>query len=244
MKGNIMVLLRYMLFVCFFIAFADFFAYIQFRHILNVPMHPVNFVIPSLLGVIFGTLLFFSFHFFLKAKEREIYESIAKTDFLTGALSRYAFESIYQNEYKRFERTHRPFSLLMFDIDNFKKVNDRYGHHTGDRILKELCHVIRKELRSIDLLCRWGGEEFLVILPETKKKEIDVIAERLRHSVAEHDFGLERLITISLGGIEINDTEAWGSDTFLNKVDEALYQSKREGKNRTVICCDEPQTPA
>ena len=230
--------IRYTLIVILFMFMVDGFAYMQFQYILKVPVAPIYFFVPSLLGIAIGTLFFLFRHYYLRAKAKEIYETIAKTDLLTGALSRYSFKVLYENEYERFKRTRRRFSLLMFDIDDFKKVNDRYGHHVGDCVLRELCSCIKRELRSIDMLCRWGGEEFVIILPETGKEGIDNVAERIRRSVENYDFRLKHPVTISLGGIEVNDENGWESDMFLKKVDEALYRSKEEGKNRTIICCD------
>ncbi len=230
---------RYTVVVIFFVAIVDSFAYVQFRYILKLVLEPYFFLIPSLLGIIFGTLFFLFRHYYLQAKEKQLYEKVAKTDLLTGSLSRYAFDALYQNEIDRYKRTRRPFSLLMLDVDNFKKVNDRFGHHAGDCVLREMCGAIRHELRSIDLLCRWGGEEFIILLPETPREEIATIAERIRRRVETYNFRLGHPVTISLGGIEVNDEKGWESDTFLKKVDEALYASKRGGKNRTEICCDE-----
>lgn len=226
------------LIVGLFVGVVDLFAFLQFRFMLRIPVELRYFIVPTLLGIILGTLFFLFRHYYLQAKEKELYERIAKTDLLTGALSRYSFTMLYRNEFERYKRTHRPFALLMLDIDDFKQINDRYGHNVGDCVLREMCNCIRHELRSIDQLCRWGGEEFVIILPETPKKEIATIAERIRKEVASYDFRLDRPVTISIGGIEINDENGWNSDTFLKKVDEALYTSKREGKNRTEICCD------
>ena len=228
---------RYTLLILAFVGVIDIFAFFQFKYILNLMIQPQFFFIPSLLGFIFGTIFFFFRHYYLKAKEKEIYEEIAKTDHLTGALSRFSFSMLYQNEFDRYKRTRRPFSLIMFDIDDFKQVNDTFGHQVGDCVLRELCTCVRHELRSIDMLCRWGGEEFVIILPETPKKEIATIAERIRERVSHYDFRLGRPVTVSIGGIEINDENGWDSEMFLKKVDEALYTSKQEGKNRTEICC-------
>ena len=230
--------MKYSSVIFLFIIIVDSFAYIQMYYILNLTLQAHYFFIPTLLGIVFGTIFFLFRHYYLQAKKKQLYEKIAKTDQLTGAQSRYSFDDLYQNEFERYKRTLRPFSLLMFDIDNFKEINDRFGHQTGDCVLREMCGCIQHELRSIDRLCRWGGEEFIIILPETPKMEIAAIAERIRTRVEAYDFRLGRPVTISLGGIEINDECGMDSETFLKKVDEALYASKREGKNRTEICCD------
>lgn len=224
--------------IVLFALFVDLAAYVQFSMVLQLPIQPYFFIIPTLLGTLFGGILTFSRHYYDQSREKAIFEKIAKTDQLTGVLSRYSFEMLYAMEFERYQRTHRPFSLIMFDLDDFKKVNDTYGHATGDRVLQEVCGCIQHELRSIDKFSRWGGEEFIIILPETKKSEIQIIAERIRKSVESHDFGLNRPVTISLGGIEVNNEEKWESYHFLQKLDESLYNSKEEGKNRTVICCD------
>lgn len=230
---------HYTFYVGLFVFIVDSFAFFQFVYMLKLDVEIRYFFIPSLLGIILGTLFFLFRHYYLKTKEQQLFEKIAKTDILTGALSRYSFQMQYEHEYERYKRTRRPFSLIMFDIDDFKQVNDRFGHQVGDCVLRELCSCVRHELRSIDLLCRWGGEEFVIIIPETPKEEIATIAERIRQRVETYDFRLGRPVTISIGGIEVNDECGEERDAFLTKVDEALYTSKREGKNRTNICCEE-----
>jgi diguanylate cyclase len=155
-------------------------------------------------------------------------------DGLTGTYNRGFMESKLNEEYFRHKRYSRPFSIIMFDIDHFKKVNDLYGHQCGDFILKSLSSRISASIRNIDFLFRYGGEEFCCMLPETNLEGAELVAERFRKAIMdmENNFnGSVIRITISLGVAELrNDTES--PNAMMQQADEALYQAKRGGRNR------------
>ena len=172
-----------------------------------------------------------------KVKERTInletansqLERLATTDALTQVYNRYFFMENIEAEVKRFYRYHSVFSLIMFDLDYFKQINDKYGHQIGDEILIAVSRLVDNSLRDTDTLFRFGGEEFMVILPETDLKEAYEIADRMRLLVEENDFGLQLTTTISIGVVSIKDGDS--VDSIISKVDTLLYHSKDEGRN-------------
>lgn len=230
---NAKQIILYTVTVGIFIAVIDGAAFIQVVYIMKMPPDPAYFMIPTLVGVIFGTLLVLYRHYYVLAKERVYFEKIARTDALTGVMNRYSCELILDHESRRCQREQKPFSIILFDIDDFKRVNDTYGHLTGDRILVELCQCISKELRDMDRLCRWGGEEFIIILPETSGNGLLNLAERLRGSVLAYDFGLSEQLTVSQGAVS-STPQCHDTLKLIEKADKALYKAKNSGKN-TVI---------
>ena len=175
--------------------------------------------------------------------QNEKLERVAKTDHLTGALSRLEIESLIIQEIKRSSRTQDPIAILMMDIDHFKDVNDTYGHPIGDQVLKKLSQFCMTQLRSIDSFARVGGEEFLMMLPQTTEAEAFKVAERIREGVAElvcaKVSGQAIRIQISLG-ISIYVPDSLGLDnpyqlmkTHARRADLAMYQAKQAGRNQT-----------
>jgi diguanylate cyclase (GGDEF)-like protein len=153
----------------------------------------------------------------------------AATDRLTGALNRHKFEEILKEEVERTNRHQTPFSLTLFDIDHFKAVNDTFGHQAGDDVLKELAQLVRNELRTQDRLIRWGGEEFIVMMPMTDLEGGRVLAERLRQKIESHAFSHGKQVTSSFGlGQYDGDSPA----AYLHRIDEALYCAKEGGRNQ------------
>ena len=157
-------------------------------------------------------------------------ESQAIYDNLTQAYNRYGFESVFDSEVKRCNRYNRPISMIMFDIDFFKKVNDTYGHLAGDKVLIGICDLIQNQIRESDSLIRWGGEEFLVITPEIDLKNALQLAEKIRRVVDETTFETIGHITISLAVAQKSVTE--NNEDFLKRVDDLLYNSKNSGRNK------------
>jgi len=124
----------------------------------------------------------------------------------------------------------------MIDIDFFKKVNDEYGHHTGDVVLKETAQVIKGCIRDIDTVARWGGEEFVVLLPETKKDEALGVATRICETIAGHSFSqIERQITVSIGLAGVPDPSIDTAEKLIHASDLAMYEAKSKGRNRIEI---------
>lgn len=124
--------------------------------------------------------------------------------------------------------------MLVLDIDHFKKVNDTYGHSTGDLVLSETAMIIKQCLRKEDILVRWGGEEFVAVLPFTNSKESTIIAETIRLSIENHKFKFVNKITVSIGIAEKDVVEDFHS--WFRRADNALYNAKENGRNTVCIC--------
>ncbi len=166
-------------------------------------------------------------------------------DSLTGAYNRRGLFELGRREVARAVRFRRPLSLIMFDLDHFKRVNDSFGHATGDQVLVKLIQRIRSNLRNLDLLGRYGGEEFVVLLPETSVREAYHVAERIRQAVMEAPLEtnvgpLE--ISISLGVAEL-DEQCADLDDLIERADQALYRAKEAGRNRTFVWGSELRVP-
>jgi diguanylate cyclase (GGDEF)-like protein len=167
---------------------------------------------------------------------REI-EEMATTDGLTGLLNHRVFQEKLSAELKRQNRISGPVSLILTDIDHFKKVNDTYGHPVGDLVLKGVSKVIRETLRDIDIPARYGGEEFAIVLPGTDSGGAKHIAERLRKAVMDKTFSADSGsfgVTISLG-IATSPSDAKAKEALVAKADQALYEAKHGGRNRSVL---------
>lgn len=159
----------------------------------------------------------------------------ASTDPLTGALNRRAFLATVQNEWLRTARYGSGFSVLLFDLDHFKKVNDTHGHDTGDSVLCRFSDLVRASLREVDVFARWGGEEFIAALPHTPLEVAVATAERIRKTVAEQRFaaadGADFSVTVSIGVSGISAKEP-PLDEVIKLADGALYEAKHGGRNR------------
>ncbi len=167
-----------------------------------------------------------------------LYEETKKqaiTDPLTGSFSRrYLYTSLTKLSSMAF-RTGTPLSLIIFDVDDFKIFNDRYGHQLGDEVLKIVVELADTVLRKTDILCRYGGEEFVILLPQTGPEEAHIIAERIRKKVETQAIlpGIDRAVTISLGCALFESSDFNQIDHFIYRADMALYEAKNSGKNRT-----------
>lgn len=168
-------------------------------------------------------------------------QELALTDQLTGLPNRRSFDTLLEVKLPEAERYRRPLSLVVMDVDHFKAVNDTFGHTVGDRILADIAAIVRGQLRASDLCARWGGEELVVLCPETTLAGAIVLAERLRSVVEEHAFPVERGITVSLGVSEYGPGD--DADTLFARADRALYAAKRGGRNRVLGERDLPAKP-
>lgn len=160
-------------------------------------------------------------------------ERLASSDHLTGAWNRAHLDRVIEAELARSRAGRCPLSLVLFDIDHFKAVNDTFGHAVGDSVLRELVQVVRGHARASDLLFRWGGEEFVVLLPSAGYRRAETVAESLRSVVAGHTFAGAGAVSMSLGVAEHDgdqDPAAW-----FRRLDEALYGAKDSGRNRVVV---------
>lgn len=160
----------------------------------------------------------------------------AHTDPLTGLKNRRFTEPLVEKEWTRFVRYGHAFSLLFLDLDHFKRVNDIYGHAAGDVVLQTVAGIIGAHVRASDTLCRWGGEEFLILLPESTQDQACIIAEKIRRAVEEmvvtYDGQAIRL-TISIG-VATSTNSDHGYQALIDKTDDNLYQAKKQGRNRVI----------
>lgn len=167
----------------------------------------------------------------LKVKERTIeLEKQSITDRLTGLYNRYKIERVLENEYHRAVRYKSTYSIIIIDIDHFKLVNDNFGHQTGDIVLREFSTLLKNSVRSVDTVGRWGGEEFVVISPESDLESAKKLAEKLRSKVELHTFPVVKSKTISLGVATSTVDET--TDGLIKRADDNLYNAKKEGRNR------------
>lgn len=156
-------------------------------------------------------------------------EALALTDPLTEISNRRAIFNKFQEELERSSRYQRTFSIILLDIDNFKKFNDTLGHLEGDKILKHVAKILTTQVRKIDSVGRYGGEEFLIILPETNVHDAKEISERLKNAIQK-----ETVVTVSMG-LASNTAQSTTLEDLLSHADKALYEAKKNGKNRVEV---------
>lgn len=180
----------------------------------------------SLLSLVF---ILFSYLYLLdQIHIKQIYDY----DFLTKLFNRRKFTELSYLELQRYKRHQKPFSILLMDIDLFKAINDHYGHKNGDIVLQELSQIITEQLRNIDVLGRWGGEEFIILLPETDAQDAYLVAERIRIAVSQHPFKVSNSVTVSVGISEVTSTHR-SLEQLIDDADQAMYRAKNNGRN----CC-------
>ena len=163
---------------------------------------------------------------------RHMLERLATTDALTGIGNRRWFETKLKEELARARRYGTRLSLIMFDIDRFKKINDTYGHDVGDKVIKEVVRRVRDMVRESDVFCRVGGEEFVLLLPNTEVGDAMMLAERIRERIEKEPIDPVGRVTISLGVVEAHPDE--DAETLYKRLDAVLYSAKREGRNRVA----------
>jgi two-component system cell cycle response regulator len=175
--------------------------------------------------------------------ERAVYSAI--TDKLTGLYSRGYFDHFLDLEIKRSARQNAFLALLLIDIDDFKQINDTFGHLFGDRILSQLGELLKANIREIDMAARYGGEEFAVVMANTDLAEAEKVAERIRQSIQKYSFyPMTLLLTVSIG-IAMYPSDAISLDDLIERSDTSLYQAKRNGKNRVhSYCQSKKKSPA
>ena len=163
---------------------------------------------------------------------RKELEFIAANDKLTGIYNRRKFDELLHLELDRTKRYNETFSLILCDVDCFKKVNDTYGHLIGDQVLVKITESIKQSIRLSDVLARWGGEEFVILLPHTTQEDAGIVAEKIRRGIETTLFESVGKMTISCGvsQVQIGDDRS----TFFQRVDSALYQAKKRGRNCIV----------
>jgi diguanylate cyclase (GGDEF)-like protein len=174
----------------------------------------------------------------LTRKQADLYRELAGTDFLTSLVNRRSFLEIAEIAYQRMKIDKGQLAIIMLDIDNFKNVNDRYGHKAGDTVLSAVASSIRKSLRQGDVAARYGGEEFIILVVGSSAEQALHIVERIRQAVAQLAIQIEEVIiriTISLGLACMNPDQVLPLDLLINFADQALYMAKQQGKNRGVV---------
>ena len=191
---------------------------------------------PSLLIALILTAFVFTVLFSLYRIENEKLMEIATHDLMTGCLNRRAGTRLLENAIKSAERNKTPISMLLFDIDRFKSVNDNWGHLVGDRVLKRVARIVKSKVRSTDSVIRTGGEEFVVLLPNTDAKNAAVTAEKLRTALEEFEHPSVGRVTSSFGLAEKKKDESFLQ--WYKRVDDALYHAKETGRNRVFNADD------
>ena len=188
----------------------------------------------TVMGVLTYLVKIFNSVIEFAGNKADVLHNMATTDALTGLINRREFNRRIAEEFSRAKRHNTQLSLALFDIDFFKKINDTYGHHAGDVILKELGSLISNKTRTSDVACRYGGEEFVLILPETSQVEAFELLDRLREIVAEEIFNKSAKpikATISVGVAQLDLSDKTPVD-FCERADKALYRAKEGGRNR------------
>jgi diguanylate cyclase (GGDEF)-like protein len=191
---------------------------------------------------VLGFVILFYFYFLNTALRKEISKRndverelkvLAQLDFLTGSDNRCVFERSLEREFERAHRHDQPLTLLMIDIDDFKRINDSFGHLAGDEVLKSFVTVSKNLLRKSDLFARYGGEEFVILMPVTRLNDAVLLAHRLLNHVREDRVNFEGKsinYTISIGLAEINDSDE-NPHELLKRSDMMLYKAKQSGKD-------------
>jgi len=157
------------------------------------------------------------------------YELKASVDSLTGLYNRYKFSELYTSFYKTMTKQDNDMSLIIIDIDFFKKINDTFGHNIGDQVLIKIAHTLLRTLRDIDVICRWGGEEFLVLLPSTDLNEANQLAQKVRINIENLDIEIVGKITASFGVSQVKEGEMM--EDAVDRADKSLYLAKDSGRN-------------
>jgi diguanylate cyclase (GGDEF)-like protein len=177
----------------------------------------------------------------LLQRYRQRIETLATLDVLTGLPSRRGFDLLATQALHEAERETRPLSALLLDLDHFKHLNDSYGHLAGDEVLKGFARVLQNSLRQSDIICRWGGEEFIVLLKNTDSVNAGLIAEKIRRNTEQQVFqyaGKPMTITTSVGltGVQANDN----LHSLISRADKAMYRAKQSGRN--CVCSEQPRS--
>lgn len=166
----------------------------------------------------------------IKLQEQLDYTNyVASHDKLTSLYNRYMFDESLEKEINRAKRYAHPLSFIIIDLDYFKDINDTYGHQIGDKILIELAKILLENIRDIDIAARWGGEEFVIILPDTDKEQVLSLAEKLRKIIQEHTFEKNIALTCSFGVTTFHESDT--NDAIFARMDKALYHAKESGRN-------------
>ncbi len=206
-----------------------------------LPSGDPKIIVMLVLFYTWNAIIIVVLHFFSRFKEHYVEARmradqmayLAFNDYLTGLPNRRGIERILQDEVERARRYGRPLSVVMVDLDHLKRVNDTFGHDAGDRTLQEVAQLLARELRRTDRVGRWGGEEFIVVAPETDRKAAWMLAQRLKETLERHPFDQVGTITASYGVASFRPDDTVQS--LIKRADEALYRAKVAGRNRVEV---------
>lgn len=203
-----------------------------------LPANPVGYLlITDYIMYLLVALVVYASTTMLEGYEAAWHEAAAK-DPLTGVYNRLAFHNLYPQHYAQAHQTGETLAAILLDIDDFKRINDCFGHNAGDTVLKEVSGLLRKATRRSDVVIRWGGEEFLILLPNTCLEEALSLAERLRETLALYPFPFTHTVTASFGVAELCPEDSL--EHFIHRCDQALYFAKEQGKNRVAFWEQDP----
>jgi diguanylate cyclase (GGDEF)-like protein len=228
------------------------FCYLAYIFLTSMDLLDENFklIVPAMFFLVAVMILFTGTLALETATEFIRFSKIEREniiDHLTGVHNRRYLDERIASEAIRAHKYDMPLSMMMIDIDHFKAVNDRYGHQTGDRVLKSLCELLIKEVRTTDVVARYGGEEIVILTIQTRVSDTFSLAEKLRKAVEastmvlvdKSEHGEEAIrITVSIGVAGL-DQQGFDSQAMIKKADMALYQAKSEGRNRAIAYPDE-----
>jgi len=218
-------MLVYFLYIALSCLFTSGLNIIHAEYMLNIPLTPAAFITPVFAGLLFGYLL---------ARIKLLHQQMslmAYTDPLTNIYNRLHFGHFLDAEIDRVKRYGGTFSIIFFDLDRFKEVNDEYGHLVGDEVLKRVAEIVEKANRNADIFARYGGEEFIILAPATDIAGARVHAERLRNDIEHHRFSEISNLTCSFGVAEYKP-DADDVTSLFKRADTALYNAKKLGRNR------------
>lgn len=188
----------------------------------------MNLIRTILIGLGVSLLTIVVSTYFINLYQQHLVKAMI-TDHLTGVFNRIHLDTLIEKELQRSQKIESPFSLLLFDFDYFKKINDVYGHIVGDKLLKETSMMIAAQMKKDEYLGRWGGDEFMILLPDTDLQDAAVRAETLKALVGEHAFTISERITLSFGVTALTENDTL--ESLVQRADEALYQAKDMGRN-------------
>jgi diguanylate cyclase (GGDEF)-like protein len=173
-------------------------------------------------------------------------QQMAITDPLTMLYNRRHFFDLAYREVKRTQRYRCPLSAIMLDVDHFKRVNDYYGHAVGDQVLRAVAEWCRSNLRATDIIGRYGGEEFVILLPETDRKQVRMVAENMREKLEQtlivtDSQSLQITVSLGIATMAASTSDQYELDELLNRADHALLFAKKQGRNRVVVWSEQPE---
>jgi len=205
------------------------------QHVAAVQMVTgVDYTLIGWLAALLGAVVLTSAYWIARLRKVNAkLKDLSHHDALTGLRNRTDFDDLYDHELQRSRRFEKALSVVLLDIDFFKRVNDELGHPAGDRVLQQVAQLLKDGARTIDHVIRWGGEEFLLLCPATDSEQALTLAERLLQTARTHDFGISRPVTLSAGVATLAPEDEAGH--MFQSVDTALYQAKNSGRDRVVV---------